>query len=68
MRSYAVADFLIEFDIRYQTIFQHFPFWLQHDFTDLVIANERRYSGLHDVSELWHDRFPDIALCCAAYA
>jgi hypothetical protein len=67
-RSYSAFDFLIEFDISYLAIFLHFPFWMQRDCTTLGITNERRYSVLHDVGKLWHQRFPDIALCYADYA
>lgn len=68
VRMISGADFLMEFDICYQTIFLHFPFWIQHDFTDVGISNERRYSVLRNVSEAWQMRFSDIALCYAEYA
>lgn len=72
MRSYSVADFLMEFDISrgviYKLVFLHFSFWMQRDFTYLGISNERRYALLRDIHELWRERFPDIALCYAEYA
>lgn len=67
-RGYSIPDFLITFKLNFQTIFLHFPFWMQHDFTELYISNEWRYSVLRDVASLWSERFPDIALCHAEYA
>jgi hypothetical protein len=40
----------------------HFPFWMQHDFTDAGVSNEWRYWILGVVRNAYHRFFPDIWL------
>jgi len=74
--QFAVVEFLwrdskwdLGFEMWHQRkpIFLHFPFWLQHDFTDLGIFSEGRYHVLAGLRDMYRHFFPEIELCYAEY-
>ncbi len=66
---YNVAmDLVGEARANHQTVFAHFPFWMQHDFSPLCIPHDWRYHVLRGIKLVWEDSFPDIGLCYAEYA
>ena len=60
--DYSRMDFRCEITANDVTVFLHFPFWAQHDFSREGIAPVARDRVLAAIKEVWSGAFPEIPL------